>query len=160
MKSVKFLAVFVPVKTSEAVIREIAIQNDMIEELVVRGNDLTRVDPDLLSSCINGMGRVLLTETILSEEQVEVLFNDMNKETSLSQLDIRQTDLSNVDPVVLSKCVNNLRKVTLMKTNLSMTQIYSIIDQMKKKTSLEDLNISQNSWRGHINAINDKWWRR
>ena len=65
MQSVKFLAWFVPVKTSEAVIREISIHSE-VEELIVRGNGFTDFDPDLLSLCINRMRRVLLTKTKLS----------------------------------------------------------------------------------------------
>ena len=145
MKKLNFLALCLPVKTSETVMREIAKQNH-IEELVVRGHcHLQSLNPDSLSACINGMSKVQLIKTKLSKEQIDVLFNDMNRETSLSELDIRENDLSKVDPVVLSKCVNNLKKVNLTKTNLSRDQLDSIMTQMKKKTSLEHLNVSQNN---------------
>ena len=147
MQSVKFLAWFVPVKTSEAVIREISIHSE-VEELIVRGNGFTDFDPDLLSLCINRMRRVLLTKTKLSEKQAEVLFNDMDKETRLIELDIRENDLSRVDPNIIANCVNKLRKATLMKTYLSMRQKQSILKQIEKKTIIETLDIRQNGALG------------
>jgi Leucine-rich repeat (LRR) protein len=149
MQSVKFLAWFVPVQISEAVIREVSL-NSEVEELVVRGNGFTDFDPNLLSSSINKMRRVLLTKTRLSQEQVEVLFNDMEKKTRLIELDIRENDLSKVDPNIIANCVNKLRKATLMKTYLSMRQKQSILKEMEKKTNLEMLDITQNGILGHL----------
>ena len=149
MKSVKFLAWFVPVKTSEAVIREIS-KNSEVDELVVRGNGFTDFDADLLSSCINRMRRVLLTKTKLSREQVDVLFTDMEKETRLIELDIRENDLSKVEPNILANCVNKLRKATMMKAYLSLLQKQAILNEMEKKTILEKLDIRQNGGLGNL----------
>ena len=143
VKSVKFLSWFVPRNKASAVLKELSENND-IEELLVRGNDLTSVDPDLLSTCINKKRRVLLTQTKLTKEQVLVIFEDMNKDTSLVELDIRDNDLSNVKPDVLSKCINSLKKVNLTNTHLSWLQKQMMIKQMQKKTTLEYLDISRN----------------
>eukprot|EP00092_Neocalanus_flemingeri_P038936 GFUD01042387.1.p1 GENE.GFUD01042387.1~~GFUD01042387.1.p1 ORF type:complete len:170 (+),score=37.75 GFUD01042387.1:3-512(+) len=145
MNSVKFLAWFIPVKTSKSVIKEISEQND-VEALIVRGNDLTTIDPELLSLCLNMKRSVLLTKTKLGRKQMEVLFNNMNKETNLVEIDIRQIDLSDVDPDVLSNCVNKLRKVILMNTNLSRFQADTILYKLKK-TPLEYLKIRHNGTR-------------
>eukprot|EP00092_Neocalanus_flemingeri_P011325 GFUD01012204.1.p1 GENE.GFUD01012204.1~~GFUD01012204.1.p1 ORF type:complete len:232 (+),score=72.87 GFUD01012204.1:45-740(+) len=153
MRSVKFLAWFVPVKTSESVIKGISEQND-VEELIVRGTHLTTIDPELLSSCLNRKRIVLLTKTRLVKEQVEVLFNNMNTETNLVELDIRDNDLSKVDPNVLANCINKLRKVTLMKTDLDRHQKRVILGQLRKKTSLKYLVIRQNELEHHNEDIN------
>ena len=69
--------------------------------------------PDVLSKCINSLKKVNLTKTNLSWFQVLAIFEDMNKDTRLVELDIRDNDLSSVKPDVLSKCINSLKKVNL-----------------------------------------------
>ena len=118
--------------------------------MVVRGNGFTDFDADLLSSCINRMRRVLLTKTKLSREQVDVLFTDMEKETRLIELDIRENDLSKVEPNIIANCVNKLRKATMMKAYLSLLQKQAILKKMEKKKILEKLDIRQNGGLGNL----------
>ena len=149
MKGVKFLTWFVSEKTSESVIRDISKHSD-VDNLMVRGNGLNNVDPNLLASCINKMRKVLLSKTRMSREQVDVIFTDMNKGTNLIELDIRENDLSKVDQHILASCVNRMKKATLRKTCLSMAQKETMLKEIEKKTNLDMVDIRQNGGLGYL----------
>ena len=70
--------------------------------------------------------------------------------TRLIELDIRENDLSKVEPNILANCVNKLRKATMMKAYLSLLQKQAILKKMEKKKILEKLDIRQNGGLGNL----------
>ena len=120
MRSVKFLSWFMSVEKSEEVIKEISKHSD-IEDLILRGNGLLSVsftkqtkaeyvNPNILSSCINGMKKVSLSKTWLSVQHVETMFRDISKETNIIQFDLKDNILVDGCPNMMAFWVEKIQK--------------------------------------------------
>ena len=64
--------------------------------------------------------------------------------SSLTRLDIRGTDLSNVDPATMGKAVNAIREVIMKNSRLSNEQIKAIFGAFGRHSKLKKLNIKYN----------------
>ena len=130
----------VPSYSAKALMEEVEKHSDRLDELVVRGNGFTNLDPHLISSCLNRLKRVVLDKTRLSREQAKMLFDDMANGTSILELDIRENDLCRIDANVLAACVEKLKKTTLIKTNLSRYQKETLLEVLESRDMLENLH--------------------
>lgn len=143
IKSIKFLTWFVPVRTSEAVIKEISKHGE-VEELIIRGHglrsgveNLADVDPKLLSSCINKMRKVSLSKTAISKDQVNAVFTDMSEASAIEELDIRENDFSSVADKILETCLHKMRVVTLSLAYENNYQKERLVREIRRMSSVD-----------------------
>ena len=132
VRGVKFFGWSMPSSSSEFVLREISKRKEF-EELIIRGNGLTFVDQDLLSSTLNRMKRLRLSMSKMTREQMDAFFTDMDLKTSVEELVIEFEDLSKVNPTILSNCIGKIPKTKLIKTHLSKTQRSSLRTLMEHR---------------------------
>ena len=121
---------------------------ESVEELVIRGSDLSKVSPDVIGTCLNNMDKVEFVPHIwgtgLTFDQVDALFTEMKTKTKLRILNIRSNDLSRVPAKVMAECVNKIEEVDMWNTSLNTEQVEQILLLAKRKTNLNSLNISGN----------------
>jgi len=143
MNKLKFYAWCVPAASTEMVLKLLSSQ-EKITELVLRGNALWLVDQTMLSTCLNKMLVVQLTKVCLAPPQVRLMFEEMEEKKNLVELEIRDNDLYWVPDSLFSRCVNRMERVSLVKCNLSYTQVRALLLDMHKGTCLKELDIRRN----------------
>ena len=155
MKSVRFLAWFVPVRTSEEVIREISKHSD-VEELIIRGciwlfhgwNE--ELDSDLLSFCINKMKKVSMFKTKVSKEQVDKIFHDMRENTNLTELDIREYDLSENDEQMLAHNHYSVRNLKFRGKDIAINRKELLLGKNGKTERILMLEIREDDRQNNL----------
>ena len=85
-----------------------------LNELNIRWNDLSRVDPGLLAKVVTNLETLYIGNTKLIQEQAVAILSGVINGSKMTELDICLTDLSGVDPGLLAKASTNLE--TLWKS--------------------------------------------
>ena len=74
-----------------------------------------------------------------------LLFNLIQKKTSITNLDLTNTDVCNVDPDLLSETINSMDKVNLDMNLFTFSQADSVFAKMREKTQLRSLSVKYNT---------------
>merc|ERR1711874_674826 len=106
--------------------------------------DLSEVSAEVLSRAVNNLHKVNLKNTELKTEQCRtVLFNSIASVT-LTDLTLRENDLSDVPSSLLVRAVGRLKKVDLENCWLTMEQCSAILTSIMTSNASIDLNIGGN----------------
>ena len=98
------------------------------EEEEENKSSLLLIDQDLLLKAINRMQVVSIPDNQLTIRQFRQIFRDINNGIShLHKLDISRTNLSRLDPTLLTNALRRLVEVKLDETRLTLEQIEMIL---------------------------------
>ena len=86
-----------------------------LNELNIRWNDLSRVDPGLLAKVVTNLETLYIGNTKLIQEQAVAILSGVINGSKMTELDLCLNDLSGVDPGLLAKARTNLE--TLWETS-------------------------------------------
>ena len=103
------------------------------------------------------MKSVRFLSWFLPVEESEAVISQINKNVDIEELIIRGNGLlladfneginpkyKSVDPILLSSCINRMKKVSLSKTLLTMKQVETMHKQMSEDTNILEFEISDN----------------
>ena len=116
-----------------------------LKSLNLSVNNLSTVDPAVLSTAVNRLEKLDLNMTKMTSEQVQVLFTTMCQESQLKKLVISNNNLSTVEPEVLATAVNKLEEVGMWKTHITSEQAQTLFAAIAEGSSLKKLRIGINN---------------
>ena len=87
-----------------AIIHAVSVSNK-INELYIGENDLSEVDPGLLTKAVTKLVRLDVQNTKLTQQQNEAILNTLNTGSKMEKLYIGYRDMSGVDSRQLPKAV-------------------------------------------------------
>ena len=108
------------------------------------GDDLSGVDPKLLANIAIKLEILEIGMSELTQQQTAAIFTAISEGINLTTLDIRENDLSGVDPELLANAVTNLEKLNIEFTELTQQQAAAILSNVSEATKLNELNIRSN----------------
>ena len=126
-----------------AIISTISNGSKLIE-LHIFGDDLSGVDPKLLANIAIKLEILEVGMSELTQQQTAAIFTAISEGINLTTLDIRENDLSGVDPELLANAVTNLEKLNIEFTELTQQQAAAILSNVSEATKLNELNIRSN----------------
>ena len=126
-----------------AIITTISNGSKLIE-LHIFGDDLSGVDPKLLANIAIKLEILEIGMSELTQQQTAAIFTAISEGINLTTLDIRENDLSGVDPELLANAVTNLEKLNIEFTELTQQQAAAILSNVSEATKLNELNIRSN----------------
>jgi len=111
----------------------------------------------LTSQRMKKMKSVRFLSWFLPVEESEAVFSEIDKNVYIEELIIRGNGLlladfneginpkyKSVDPILLSICINRMKKVSLSKTLLTKKQVETMQKQMSEDTNILEFEISDN----------------
>eukprot|EP00092_Neocalanus_flemingeri_P034248 GFUD01037245.1.p1 GENE.GFUD01037245.1~~GFUD01037245.1.p1 ORF type:complete len:265 (-),score=79.60 GFUD01037245.1:63-749(-) len=113
-----------------------------LKYLDLRGNNLSSVEPGLLSEAVMDVKTVDMNDCQLTSQQVETILTAVSGQTKLKTLYIRGNNLSTVQPAVLAN-INWLQDVYMYNTQLTGQQITCILTRATQGTTLEWLVLAR-----------------
>jgi len=112
-----------------------------LRHLELTNTNVCNVDPDIFSDAINSLETVNLDMNLLTFNQTKLLFNKMKEDTKLVTLSVKYNTLLSVDPVVLAKCLSQLRVLNLTNSHVNPEQVRAFFSAMKHQTYLVKLTL-------------------
>ena len=115
-----------------AMLTAIATGESSLKELVLKGNELDEVDPEVLAGMVTHVEELDLEDTSLTTEQVDEMISKIRRTTpgKLRRLILAQNDLSGVYPGQLSRIVTEIVVLCLKETELRTEQVQSIMTRL------------------------------
>ena len=92
--------------------------------------------PELRASAGKKLKHVVLSNTILTTWQVNLLWQEMKESSQLNSLNITGINLSSVEPEMLASIVNKMEKVNLWYSKLTTQQVTVLCQVMKENSQL------------------------
>ena len=90
----------------------------------------------------------------------EAVIKEISKHGEVEELIIRGhglrsgvENLADVDPKLLSSCINKMRKVSLSKTAISKDQVNAVFTDMSEASAIEELDIRENDFSSVADKI-------
>ena len=146
LKSVKLLREFSSDQVS-SILTEVA-ERDFTKNIVFQ-SDLSLVSSDLLARALVNMESIQFNgKACLSLDQAKIIFNSLTASTGLKNMSFATTehsDLSSVEPTVLSEVLVRLRSVHISRTLLRSEQLQALFLKIAetKDSKLKELNMSE-----------------
>ena len=119
-------------------------RGSMLKKLTMGRNNLSAVGPERFAKTISKLEEVDISDTHLTGTQVNQLIKSIYY-SKLKKLNIRDNDLSIVDPTLLAAIVVNTQVIDLNSTCLTEHQVKAIFLAMTKEFKLKKLNIGSNN---------------
>ena len=108
-------------------------------------SSLSSLDCQVFAKSVNKLQELSIPGNVNHmHAQWNAMFQQCMVETNLKTLVIPNTDLSMVEPTVLAKCVNKMKKVDICHTKLTKKQVVEVFRIMEKETKLKKLKILGN----------------
>ena len=101
--------------------------------------------PELRASAGKKLKHVVLSNTILTTWQVNLLWQEMKESSQLNSLNITGINLSSVEPEMLASIVNKMEKVNLWYSKLTTQQVTVLCQVMKENSQLKSLHLGWNN---------------
>ena len=106
---------------------------------------LTSLRPSLFVDAVINIYSVDLQCIVLTGEQLNMLFSNMNESSKLKELQLDGVDMSQVDIDILAAGVNKLKFADLYWTHLSIDQVTALLREAGKQTELTTLHLETDS---------------
>ena len=128
------------VKQLEAVMTAIFDGDCLLKSLDLSMNNLSAVNPIILTSAVSRLEKVDLFETQLTVQQVEAIMTAIaGDECLLKTLKILRNKMHTVNPCVMALAVNSLESIEMSTGHMSLHQVEAILTKSLEKTSLKSL---------------------
>jgi len=127
-----------------ALMARLAQPGARLGRLCLPGADLTSLPPDLLAAAVPRLRAAVFPRAKLTEEQVVAVFQALDgaEPARLRMLDLKNVDVSMVEPSVLARVVGRLRAAELYDTRLTRHQLHCLVGVLADPaSSLKELNI-------------------
>jgi Ran GTPase-activating protein (RanGAP) involved in mRNA processing and transport len=102
------------------------------------------VDPKNLARAINKLEVVNMYDCLLTNQQAELMFEQMSKATNLKKLRLSYNNLSSIDPAILGTQVSQLESMHMEEVELTPPQVETLFMSLNICSVLTDLDISSN----------------
>jgi len=135
----------------ETVFNKLSISTSLTD-LNISSNFLYTIMPITLATAITNVKVVNVANCALTEEQVQAVFEAMDEEMCLKELNIAWNNLITLDANILARGANRLRIVDVSGTNVTVTQVNQIFREAAKGTQLRTLYHDQ----GLVGQINQQ----
>ena len=105
--------------------------------------DLSSVPPDSLARAVSGLQSLIIPRATVTSEQVHKVFSHLDREEKprCRKLDLKNVDLSLLEPSMLARVVSKMAVAELYDTRLSRHQLHCLVGAMAESHSLKELNI-------------------
>jgi len=115
-----------------------------LKHLKMMKNDLNSVGYEDLAKAVNKLEIVEILHCRLYPPQIVAIFEEMAKETSIKDLNLKFNILSSVNPDVLAKALSKIESVNIAGCRLKTGQVCKLFEMMSDNEKLVHLDISQN----------------
>ena len=134
-----------------AMLTAIAAGKSTLQKLILRGNRLNQVDPQVLAGMVRELDELNLQNTLLTTEQMDQMFETIGTlgPGKLRQLILAGNDLSDVNHNGLALMVTDLVALDLTETKLCKEQVDAIFSKLAespgklKKLVLEGIDLRE-----------------
>ena len=114
-----------------------------LKDLDISCNNLSTIEPGVLASGLNKVEVVSVANCFLTIQQVQTTFATMKETTRTMKLVIAMNNLTFTDPIILAEAVNKLTEVDMSRTNMTVHQVESILEEAMRGTQLLALCLDQ-----------------
>ena len=114
-----------------------------LKDLDISCNNLSTIEPGVLASGLNKVEVVSVANCFLTIQQVQTIFAMMKETTKTMKLIIAMNNLTFTDPIILAEAVNKLTEVDMSRTNMTVHQVESILEESIKGTQLMALCLDE-----------------
>ena len=122
-----------------------------IKRLEMNYLDLSLVDPELLATAVADREVVDMRSCRLTNTQANAIFTVISNDSRLQSLEIGpMTNLSTLEPGMMAKAVNRLKRMEMRGTHITREQVSSILHQAVTHTRLHYLDLRGNWSMGEI----------
>jgi len=115
-----------------------------LKHLKMMKNDLNSVGYEDLAKAVNKLEIVEILHCRLYPPQIVAIFEEMAKETSIKDLNLKFNILSSVNPDVLANALGKIESVNIAGCRLKTGQVCKLFEMMSDNEKLVHLDISQN----------------
>jgi len=123
-------------------ILEESLSSTTLTSLNLCGNDISRVDSQLLARSISRLGKVDLTDTKLSTTQWEAILASCTGSNKLQEIVMEGTDLSLISAPILARAICSLPTADLSNTQLTTDQCSTILAaSLEASSKLKEINL-------------------
>lgn len=119
--------------------------NCQLNRLVFAGNDLSSVEPELLTWVITKLEVACLRNANITTDQAQAIFTAIALNCQLTRLYLDNNDLSAVEPELFATAVTKLELASLKNTNITNVQAQAIFTAMSLSCHLKILQIASNN---------------
>jgi len=114
------------------------------KQLYIQGTNMKSVDPEKLATAINKLEWVNMYNCFLTNQQTELMFEQMSKATNLKRLRLSYNNLSSIDPAILGTQVSQLEMMHMEEVELTPPQVETLFMSINSCSMLTSLDISSN----------------
>ena len=136
---------------TEAMFKAISKESSRMKELNIHSIDLSSLPPSLITSTLASLESANLWGTMLTQEQLEDIFNMLPTVTKLKHLNLSNNDLSLIPPYTFSSSISKLIKAELCHTKLIPIQITMLLT---KVVTNQDNRLTSIDLTGNPQAVN------
>ena len=97
-------------------------------KLNLASNNLSILDKERLAKVVINVKKMVIENNELSFEQKKCILENCAEKTELKYLELRDTDLSEMEPQLLAGAINRIEEVVIDGCNLTTVQIEKIMD--------------------------------
>ena len=119
--------------------------NLVLRRLNISGNDLSRVEAELVAGAVVRLEEVFLLNTRLTSQQTELVLTRLlsSQSPALRGLYIGDNNLASVSAALLARAVGSLQTVSLDDTNLGSQQVTALLSGIAQcgDTKLRNLDM-------------------
>ena len=88
-------------------------------KLDISFNDMSRIDPQILTKAVSKMKQLNVTDANITQQQTAAILTAISEEKIVTELYIGFNNLSGVDPGLLAKAFRNLKKLNVNGSQLT-----------------------------------------
>lgn len=116
------------------------VKSIYLKELNLDFSELFYVSSELFANSLSRLEKVSLACTVMDIEQLELLLENISKQSKIRELDLLDTDMTGIDAKLTGEAVNKLEKINLSGCKLTGEQLNFIVEEYDFMT-LKDLNL-------------------
>ena len=126
-------------------------------------NDLSVLESKIVAKLVNNVMKMTIQDNVLSFEHTRCIFKQCAEETKLKYFDVRNTDISHIEPKLLAKAFNNIEEVRINGCFLTKDQLNRILkdylnEEESKMKNIYFVNENMNAVQDEIMAkLNEKF---
>ena len=129
-------------KQQNILLQKISQEQTILERLDLSENNLSSLEPALLSSSLTNLTLAGLSFCQLTTNQLELLLASISQDSShLEHISLSDNYLTDVDPVLLGESLVGLKTVNLCGTKLTLHQISVTLAVIIHSSTLEHISI-------------------
>ena len=111
----------------------------------LQGTNLSNVNPEIFGPAITRLDTAILSDCKITSTLFNDLFNNMQADCGLKDLDIsHNSTLKHIDDYFFGDAINQLEKVNLKFTSITVFILMNLFELMQVQTRLKEMNLVGN----------------